>query len=234
MSRQLGLPFEHPRRFRVEEFLAAPCNEAALAWVARAEDWPQQRLALWGPEGCGKSHLLHVWAKSHGVIPLEGAMLSFAGPPDGPVAIDDADLAAPHDLLHVLNAAQEAGQPTLLAAQTAPARWTVTLPDLASRLRAAMAVEILPPDETLLRAMLAQLLARRQIAVAADVQDWLLLRLPRTQAAIHAAADLLDRASLARGGPVRRAIARDVLAEMMIQSNDEDFESASPPAPALL
>lgn len=212
MSRQLPLPFAHEPIFTAQGFLPAPCNEAALAWMRRTAEWPLGRLALWGPAGSGKSHLLHLWAGSEVV---DGPGLRFSGPPAGPVAVDRADLAPAHDLLHLLNAAAEAGQPVLLAARAAPARWDVDLPDLSSRLRAITAVEIRAADETLLRSLLARLLAERQIPVAEEVQDWLLLRLPRTQAAIREAADRLDSAALARGGPVSRAVARDVLASMI-------------------
>ena len=64
-------------------------------------------------------------------------------PPTTALAIDDAD-AVPEAtvLLHTLNAAAEARLPVLLAARTAPARWPVSLPDLASRLRATTAVAL--------------------------------------------------------------------------------------------
>ena len=136
-------------------------------------------------------------------------------PPAGGVALDDADAMAEEPaLLHLLNAAREAGLPVLLAARTPPARWPVRLPDLASRLRAVTAVEILPPEESLLRALLLRLLADRQLAVRPDLQDWLLLRLPRSPAALREAVARLDRAALAAGGAVTRPIAAGVVAAM--------------------
>ena len=66
MPRQLALPFPHAPHFRAEEFLAAASNADALAWLRDAASWPLGRLALWGPEGCGKTHLLHLWAERHG------------------------------------------------------------------------------------------------------------------------------------------------------------------------
>ena len=115
-------------------------------------------------------------------------------------------------LLHLLNAAGEAGLPVLLAGRAAPARWRAALPDLASRLRATTAVRIGPAEDELLRRLLMRLLAERQLAVAEPLQDWLRLRLPRSQGAIREAVARLDRAALAGGGPVTRAIAQAVVA----------------------
>ena len=195
--RQLALPFAHEPQFTAADFLAGPSNEMALAWLAPGADWPLRRLALSGPEGSGKTHLLHVWAARTGARLLAGPSLPpVPAPPDRPVAIDDADAAAELPLLHLLNACAEAGRPLLLAARTPPARWPTGLADLASRLRALTIAEIRAPDDGLLRALLARLLAERQLAVTEPVQDWLRLRLPRTPAAMREAAARLDRAAL--------------------------------------
>ena len=211
--RQLPLPLAHRPEFTAAGFIEAPSNAAALAWLAPGAAWPTGRLALWGEAGCGKTHLLHVWARRAGA---RFVLLPDDEPPAGPIAIDDADAVAFDErrLLHLLNAAAEAGQSVLLAARTPPSRWPVALPDLASRLRATAAVEIAPADDTLLADLLKRLLVARQLAVPEAVQSWLLLRLPRTPAAIREAAARLDRASLAAGGAVTRPIAAAVLEEM--------------------
>ncbi len=166
---------------------------------------------MWGPEGCGKTHLLHLWAKRQGAVLLAGPLLA-AEPPEGPVAVDDADAAAERPLLHLLNAAGEAGLPVLLAGRAAPARWNPALPDLASRLRAITAVRIGPAEDELLHDLLARLLAERQLTVAEPLQDWLLLHLPRSQGAIREAVARLDRAALAAGGGITRQLAQAVAA----------------------
>ena len=129
------------------------------------------------------------------------------------MAVDQADSAPEEPLLHLLNAAAEAGLPVLLAARAAPARWQTKLPDLASRLRAVTAVEIAPPDDAMLRVLFASLLASRQLVVPEPVQNWLLLRLPREPAALREAACRLDEAALAAGRRVTQAIAAQILAE---------------------
>ncbi len=216
--RQLPLPFAHRPEFAAANLVEAPSNAEALAWLDRTGDWPGQRLLLWGEAGCGKTHLLHLWAARRGAAYRLAADLRGPLPPASPssgLAIDDADTAADAaTLLHILNAAAEAQLPVLLAARTPPARWDFALADLASRLRATPSVMIGPADAPLLRALLARLLAERQVEVPAAVQEWLLARLPRTPAALREAAARLDRASLGAGRAVNRALAADVLAEL--------------------
>jgi chromosomal replication initiation ATPase DnaA len=214
---QLPLPFPHHPTYTAADFLAAPSNEAALAWLERTEQWPEHRLALWGAAGCGKTHLLRLWAGRRGATLLaSAARLGLPPvPTSGGIAIDDADaIGEEAGLLHLLNAAREAKLPVVLAARTAPARWPVHLPDLGSRLRAITAVEILPPEEALLRALLLRLLSDRQLAVTPGLQQWLLVRLPRSPAALREAVARLDRAALAAGGAINRAVAARVLGEL--------------------
>ena len=184
MTRQLAFPFPQRDSYLPEEFLPGAANAAACAWLEAPQDWPGTRLALYGEGGTGKTHLLHLFASRQKTVLLAGAAIGrLADLPQTAIAIDDADgVADPESLLHLLNANAEHRLPVLLAARTAPARWATSLPDLASRLRATIAVELAQPDDSLLRALLARLLADRQLRVDESVQDYLLARLPRTGA----------------------------------------------------
>ena len=218
-ARQLALPFVHEAAYNPAEFLAGTCNAAAMAWLDAP--WPGRRLALWGEAGCGKTHLLHVWADRCGAFLLSGpAVMGLVTlPHSGGLAVDQADAAPERPLLHLLNAAAEMGLPVLLAARTPPARWQTRLPDLASRLRAVTPVELARPDDAMLRVLFASLLAARQLVVPEPVQEWLLLRLPRDPAALREAAALLDQAALAAGRRVTQAIAADVLEQSVTMSS---------------
>ncbi|WP_428375696.1 chromosomal replication initiator DnaA [Lichenicoccus sp.] len=238
-QRQLALPFAHRPRFARADFIAAPSNAAALAWLERRRetDWPDHRLALWGAAGSGKTHLLQVWAQDHDALLLPGtALRGLTRLPErsgdaGGIAVDDADLAADERaLLHLLNAAREDRLPILLSGRAPPARWEMRLPDLASRLRATAAVGLRQPEEGLLRILLQRLLAERQLAVAQPVVDWLLLRLPRRADAMREAARRLDQAALASGGAVTRSLAGLVLDELLIGPDEfvEDMPEGAP------
>lgn len=211
---QLPLPFLDADSATDQGFLAAPSNAEARTWLERVEAWPGGRLVIWGEPGCGKTHLLHRWAAQTRSAVIPGAALAGpAEPPSTGLAIDDADnLTDDATFLHTLNAAAEAGFPVLLAASSPPARWPVRLPDLMSRLRTITAVAITAPEEWLLKALLVRQFAERQLAVPEPIQDWILLRLPRTAAAVRDFATRLDHASLAAGRAVNRVLAASVLA----------------------
>lgn len=227
-SLQLLLPFPHAPGYDSRDFLPAASNREALAWLDT--DWPDHRLALWGPPGCGKSHLLHIWAERTGAQMLMGQTLrDLDGMPDGgAMALDDADTVGSEPLLlHLLNTARDRGLRVLLSGRMAPSRWPVRLPDLSSRLRAITAVEIRPPSDDLLAALLMHLLSDRQLNVAQPVQDVLLTRLPRSPAVLRRAVARLDRESLASGKAITRAMAMRILNEDGFAVADDDEVSIS-------
>ncbi|WP_237217636.1 P-loop NTPase family protein, partial [Falsiroseomonas oryziterrae] len=175
------------------DLVADASNAEALAWLDRPDDWPGHRLALHGPAGVGKSHMLAALASERGWRLLHGPELTeTAALAPAPAALDEADAAPETALFHLINRAGESGLPLLLASREPPARWRTALPDLASRLRATLAVQVSSPTDALLAALLAKHLADRQLRVAPEVQDYLLARLPRDAAAVAAAVAALD------------------------------------------
>ena len=203
-----------------EDFLIAPCNAAAIAWLDRWPDWPERMLVVHGPEAAGKSHLAEVWRRSSkaSVIALETMADGSAGelPSGMAVLLDDIDSTLGEDaaeaaFLHLLNYVREGGGSVLLAARTAPAHWPVRLADLRSRLLAAPAIGIGPPDEALLSALLAKFFHERQTEVGTEVIHYLVSRIERSFAAVRRTAEALDAAALQRKRPITVPLARQVL-----------------------
>ena len=102
-----------------------------------------------------------------------------------------------------INAAAEARRPLLLTARAPAARWPVALPDLASRLAATLVVDLPPPDDALLSALLAKHFADRQVAPPPALIPFLALRIERSAAAALDAVSRLDSRRNAREGARR-------------------------------
>jgi len=216
---QLPLELGHRPAQGRDDFLVAPCNAASVAWIDRWPDWPGHALALFGPAGAGKSHLVHVFAGRSAARVIAPAELSPARVPEllGEArawAIDGADAGVDERaLLHVINLANERGGHLLLTGRIAPARWPIALPDLASRLAAMPAIAIEPPDDAVLAAVMVKLFADRQLAVGTEVVAYLVSRIDRSFATARAVVDHLDRLALAEQRAITVPLVRRVVAE---------------------
>lgn len=214
---QLAIDLPHRPALGRADFLVSGCNADAIGWIERWPGWPASALVLYGQPGSGKTHLAHLWRERSRAVLVSGDALSEFEPSvlatARAVAVDDAERAPERALLHLYNCCTEAGASLLIVARDAPARWPIVLPDLASRLRAAPAVAIAPPDDALLAAVLVKHFADRQVQVAPGVIGFLVRRMERSLAAAAALAAALDRAALGAGRPITIALARRVLAE---------------------
>ena len=215
-ARQLVLDLPHRPALGRGDFLVAPSNEAAVAWIDRWPDWPATGLALFGPTGSGKSHLAAVWQARSGAAVLTPEALRQGRVDarscvyeDGEAAL--ADRAAAEALFHLYNRVAARGGHVLLTGTAPPARWPVALPDLGSRLRALPAAEIKPPDDAMLAGLFAKLFRDRQLAVPGEVILYLVHRIERSGEAVARAVDALDRASLAERRPITLPLARAAL-----------------------
>jgi len=214
------LSFDLPVRAAMgaADFVVSDCNRDAVAWLDRWPDWPGSILAIYGPAGCGKTHLAHVWQTRSGAQFLE---TGFSGRlPESNLVLDGARLPE-EDLFHLINHIRAGKHSLLILDREAPARWPVGIKDLASRLAGVPAVAVAPPDDALLAALLVKHFTDRQISIKADLIDYLTRRIDRSFAGTAAAVEALDRASLARGGPITVRLARHVL------DGEKDTDSAS-------
>lgn len=216
---QLTLDLGHRPALGRDDFLVAPSNAEAVAWLERWPDWPHHALALHGPQGCGKSHLLELFRQHHGlatkIIPASQftAGDSLRMQLSAVTIVDDLDrLADETALFHLWNRTKEAGRHLLLAGRVAPARLTVGLADLRSRLGGLHAVAIGAPDDVLLAAVLVKLFADRQLRVGEEVVAAILARTERSFAALGALVERLDRESLSRHKAVSLKMVRETLA----------------------
>ena len=189
------------------------CNREALAWLARWPAWPGPALILHGPPGSGKSHLARIWSTRTGARWLEHASLATVDPNGhGAWVLEDVEPVIDETaLLSFYNRLREGGGHLLLTARRPVGAWTLLLPDLASRLRAAPGVAIGTPDDALLGAVLLKLFADRQLVVSEALIEYLVRHMERSFGAAQAVVAGLDSMSLRLRRPITVALARALL-----------------------
>lgn len=212
------LAFELPFRPALgrDDLLVGAGNADAVAWLDRWPDWPGPVLCLYGPPGCGKTHLAQVWRRRSGADLVTLDMLGARGPDAiaaaGNLVVDPVEEGFDERLLlHLYNLLAERNGHLLLTAAAAPKHWAIGLPDLRSRLLAAPAVGVGSPDDQLLAGLMAKLFRDRQMPVDADVISYLLARMERSFEAARRAVIDLDTAALSGRRRVTVPLARKVL-----------------------
>ena len=213
---QLVLPLETRSALGRADFIVAPGNERAVAFVDSYPHWPAPAAVLYGPPASGKSHLAAVWAEKSGAKIVEAAALDSGLPgslPQGALVVENVAAGVAETVLFAL---LERGAPLLLTAQAPPAEWPVLfhlqLPDLASRSRALLGFALWAPDDALLMGLAVKLFVDRQIQVPESVVSHMIRSLERSPGAIRDFIARADAAALADKRPITLSLIKDLLA----------------------
>lgn len=193
---QIALPLASGGKGGPPRILVGRPNAQVAEALTSPESWPYRAAVLTGPPRSGKS-LLARWFVASGKDTHLGE------------AIDDAQRMDEDALFHRWNRAQESGTPLLIVAGHED--WSVKLPDLRSRLAAALHLEIGPPDDELAASLIRSLAEERSLALGEGAEAYLAPRITRTWAAIERLVEEIDRLSLERKAPARISIWRDAL-----------------------
>ena len=173
-------------------------NAAALEALATAQTWPFRTAVLAGPPRSGKSLLARWYAET-----------------SGGEAIDDADRMDETELFHRWNRAQEAAQSLLLVTGLHEGGWRIALPDLASRIKAALQLEVGVPDDAMMADLILLHAEQRGLLLGPGSGADLAARCERSHLGAEQVVEAIDRLSLERKAPPGPAIWREALEQLL-------------------
>jgi Bacterial dnaA protein len=191
--RQIALPLDELRGGGSSSLIITDANATAFAGLGNASAWPGRCAILVGSARSGKSLMARYFSGQGGTI------------------IDDADASDAEILFNAWNRAQESGTQLLLVSRWRPADWQIELPDLRSRLGAALLLEISAPDDEMIEQLLQKQLADRGAAISIDALSYVKRRIERSYAAIEAFARNANALAMAENAPVNLALVKKVL-----------------------
>jgi hypothetical protein len=189
---QIALPLARGGAAGPARIVLGEGNAHVAEALAAPEGWPFRTAVLTGPPRSGKSLFARWFAQSG-----KGE------------ALDDAHLMDEAEVFHRWNRAQEEGRPLLIVGGEPP--WDIALPDLKSRLGAALQLEIGLPGDALSAELLLSLAAERGMPLGAEAAAYLVPRVTRSYLQLERLVEAIDRLSLERKAPPTLAVWRAAL-----------------------
>jgi chromosomal replication initiation ATPase DnaA len=211
---QLALPLATDPALSRGDFVVAPGNAEAVAFIDSWPAWPAPAAALHGPPGCGKTHLAKVWADRAGAEIVDARSLDdliAAELPTRALVVDNVDTADPAQRDSALFSLFNRGGAMLVVGREPPSDWPVLLPDLASRFRALLTFSLWAPDDALLGALARKLFSDRQLRVPDAVIERMIVSLERSPASIRDFVHRLDQEALQQKRAINLALLRELL-----------------------
>ena len=194
--RQIALPLT-PADCGAPRIVVGNANAAVVDALLEPSRWPFHTAVLAGPPRSGKSLLARWFAES-----------------GGGDALDDAEALPEAEVFHRWNRAQESRRPLVIVTNAAPGTWRIALPDLASRLGAALHLEIGAPDDSMMGELIALHAQVRGLALDESAADYLVPRCERSHLIAERLVEAIDRLSLERKQAPTLSIWREALNEI--------------------
>lgn len=215
MAAQYAIDLAHAPSYRREDFLIGESNRAACIYLDQWRQWKEPVTLLVGEAGSGKTHLAAIWQKDSGALAVEASRLQEVLPQllesTTPFVVEDAGEGVDEEaLFHLINHAKRHSA-LLITSSTLPEAWQINLPDLASRLGAAMLVRLATPDDELLQAIGMKMFSDRQLRLSAEVFHYLLRHSERSVSALRGWVERIDRAAMAEQREVTIPFIKSIL-----------------------
>lgn len=228
---QLPLEFYHRPYMSKDDFMPAACNFEAYRLIDSWPVWTYFAACIYGPEGCGKTHLANIFSEKVSIIEHYPYKIPY-------IKAQELTLEMPRKLLskhfclivedlnnninqealfNLYNIYRDEGGCILFTSNEAPARINFSLPDLRSRMNIVPSIEIKEPDDDLLSALLVKLFMDRQITITPDLIKYILANMQRSFSYARKLVAETDRVSLAN----KRAVSLQIIKEAMSNLADK-------------
>ena len=210
-----------------DQLFRSGSNDFALSIIENYDNWPQNKLILVGPHGCGKTHISSIiMAELNGIL-FSAKEFDFKKIPSDKkpaiIIIEDMDQLGHHNqksrqvteegIFHLLVKFQNGESKILFTARDNPSVWKIKLPDLSSRLKTFSVVKIDNPDDQLLLNLIIKFFSEKQLNASPSVVNYIASHIERTYESAQIVVDMVDKKALKEKRELTLALVKSVLGE---------------------
>jgi len=213
---QLTFRFPFKTSYFEKDFFVSSNNFAAYRLVESCPNWPDKKINIFGPPGCGKTHLANILKKKINAVlvkasNLDNKILNNMKSKEC-LIIDDYNEDIDENLLYsILNHANQFNQYVVIISMKAVKKSNVKLQDLKSRLDSFIDLGIDLPTDDLLRVIITKSFSDKQIEVNIKLLEYILKNVDRSYEKIFQFIKDIDMASLTTGKSININLIKQVL-----------------------
>ena len=216
MNDQLILKFPEHRAYKKEDFYVSPSNQEAYDLVNNWPKWIKRIVNIFGPSASGKSHLASILKAKTKCLEIspnelnENAIFEFKT--REALIFENFNEKISEELLFSLwNIALQDNKYFLINSTKPISTYKFKLPDLMSRIKSTLIIEIKLPSDDLITAIIAKNFSDKQIMVDKKHINYIIKRIDRSYEKISQFILTLDKYSLKKGSPFGLKLIKEVL-----------------------
>ena len=219
MSEQLVFKFPFKTNYLKQDFYVSENNFNAYKLIESWPKWPSRLINIFGPQGCGKTHLINILnTKIQCIIvpatKVDEKILNNYKLKEC-LAIDNFANNIDEKLFYsVINMAYQDNKYLIISSSVSVKKMNVALKDLASRLKNFIDIGIDLPTDDLLRVILTKNFSDKQIKISKKNIDYVLKHIDRSYEKISTFTSSIDHLSLSKAQPISLHLIKKTLVNL--------------------
>jgi chromosomal replication initiation ATPase DnaA len=213
---QLIFNFPFTTNYFEEDFFVSSSNFEAYKLIETWPKWPSRNINIYGPFGCGKSHLANILKKKINSFFINASDIS-----NNSLAliklkecliIDNYENNIEENLLYtIINQTHQSNQYVIINSDQPISSLEIKLEDLKSRLNSFSKITIDLPTDDLIKVVLTKNFSDKQIQIDNKLIDFILKHINRSYEDIFNFIKKIDELSLSTGKSININLIKKVL-----------------------
>ena len=213
---QLIFNFPFTTNYFEEDFFVSSSNFEAYKLIETWPKWPSRNINIYGPTGCGKSHLASILKKKINSFFINASDIS-----NNSLAliklkecliIDNYENNIEENLLYtIINQTHQSNQYVIINSDQPISSLEIKLEDLKSRLNSFSIITIDLPTDDLIKVVLTKNFSDKQIQIDNKLIDFILKHINRSYEDIFNFIKKIDELSLSTGKSININLIKKVL-----------------------
>ena len=216
---QLTFKFPFKTKYYEQDYYVSSNNFSAYKLIESWPNWSEKWLNIFGPRGCGKSHLSKILEKKIGNVKY----LDAKSIDDKTITkfstckcliIDDFNKNIEEKLFYsILNHSKQLDNFVVINSTTPIKNMNFGLIDLKSRLESFLNIGIDLPTDDLLRVIISKFFSEKQIKVSPKVSEYIINNIERSYEKVSVFIKKVDDLSLSSGKSININLIKKVIDE---------------------
>mgnify|MGYP001197781477 CR=1 FL=1 len=213
---QLTFKFPFKTNYFEEDFYVSSNNFAAYRLIESWPKWPSNNINIFGPKGCGKTHLANILKKKISSFFINSFELKSKDleliKNKKCIIIDNYKNNINEEVLYsLINQTNQLGQFLVINSVVPIKKESIELNDLKSRLESFVDIGIDLPTDDLIRVILTKDFSDKQVKIDIKLLEYILKNINRSYEEIFKFIDDIDTISLSTGKAININLVKKVL-----------------------
>ena len=213
---QLTFKFPFKTNYFEEDFYVSSNNFEAYKLIESWPKWSSRYINIFGPPGCGKTHLANIFKKKINSFFIKASELSNNSLSliklKECLIIDEYQNNIEEKLFYsMLNQCHQSNQYIIVNSLKPIKTFVIELNDLKSRFDSFIDIGIDLPTDDLIRVILTKNFSDKQVKIEAKLLEYILKNIHRSYEDIFDLIDKVDTLSLSTGKPININLIKKVL-----------------------